>query len=78
MSLASATMARVRGKKSERDDVAVKVDRVIVNKAKMIATHKGSSVAELFSEILRVPIDRAYAQMLRELESESKPKKGEI
>ena len=61
-------MARVKGKKSERDDVAVKIDRIIVGKARMIATHKGISVAELLSDLLDGPIDKAYASMLRELD----------
>jgi hypothetical protein len=49
--------------------VTVKVDRTLVGKAKLIATHRGISVAELFTEALGGPIDRAYAQMLRELEA---------
>jgi hypothetical protein len=65
-------MARVRGKKSERDDVAVKVDRAVVGKAKMIATHRGISVAELLSDAARPVIDKAYAQMLRELDATPK------
>lgn len=62
-------MARPKGKRSERDDVAVKVDRTIVGKARLIATHRGTSVAELLSELLSGPVDKAYAQMLRELEA---------
>lgn len=67
-----ATMARVKGRKSERDDVAVKIDRAIVGKARMIATHEGSNVAELLSELLRPLIDKRYAQMLRSLEADPK------
>lgn len=68
-------VARPRGKPktSTRQDVTVKVDRVLVGKAKLIATHRGVPVAELLSDLLAVPIDRAYAQMLRDLE----PRKGE-
>ncbi|HEU5116498.1 MAG TPA: hypothetical protein VFT74_07470 [Isosphaeraceae bacterium] len=68
--LVGATMARAkgRGKRSERDDIAVKIDRAIVGKARLIATHRGISVAELLSDMLVTPVDRAYAQMLRELE----------
>jgi hypothetical protein len=64
------TMARPKGrpKRSERDDVTVKVDRTLIGKAKLIATHQGVPVAELLTELLRVPVDRAYAQMLRDLE----------
>ena len=58
-----------RPKRSERDDVTVKLDRTIVGKAKLVATHKGVSVAELLSEVVRGPLDKAYAAMLRELEA---------
>jgi len=62
-------MARPKSKKSERDDVAVKLDRAVVGKARMIATHKGISVAELLSDMVRPSVDKAYGQMLRELDS---------
>ena len=58
-----------RPKKSERNDISVKLDRAVVGKAKMVATHRGVSVAELLSEAVRPVIDRAYAAMLRELEA---------
>ena len=68
--IAEKVMGKQRGrpKKSERDDVAVKIDRVIVGKAKLVATHRGVPVAELLSELVRGPLDKAYAQMLRDLE----------
>ena len=59
---------RGRPKTSERHDVTVKVDRRLVGKAKLIATHRGISVAELLTELLDGPVDRAYVAMLRELE----------
>jgi hypothetical protein len=62
------TMARVKGKRTDRDDVAVKIDRKIVGKARLIATHLGISVAELLSEMLHAPMDKAYGVMLRELD----------
>jgi hypothetical protein len=68
-------MARIKGRRSERDDVAAKVDRTVVGKAKLIATHRGISVAELFTDMLREPVDKAYAQMLRELEKGGGPKR---
>jgi hypothetical protein len=65
------TMAKRRGrpKESERDDVTVKLDRKLVGKSKLVATHRGVSVAELLSGLLEGPVDRAYAQMLRDLEA---------
>jgi hypothetical protein len=63
---------RGRPKMSSRQDVTVKIDRTLVGKAKLIATHRGVPVAELLSDLLQAPIDRAYAQMLRELEAREK------
>jgi hypothetical protein len=56
--------------KSERNDVAVKIDRAVASKAKAVAQHLGMSVAEVLSEVARRPIDQMYARMLRELESQ--------
>jgi hypothetical protein len=58
-----------RPKRSERDDVTVKIDRALVGKAKLIATHQGVPVAELLSDLVKGPLDKTYAMMLRELEA---------
>jgi hypothetical protein len=73
------TMAKSRGRpKVDRDDVTVKLDRVMASRAKAIANFRGIPVAELLTEIVRLPIDRAYAQMIRELDAGTKAKgKGE-
>ncbi len=65
-----ATVTKTRGRPpSDRDDVSVKIDRSIVGKAKLIAAHRGTTTAALMSVILQGPIDKAYAQMIRELDS---------
>ena|GEM_PF-3813960 len=65
------TMARPKGrpKKSERDDITARIDRTIVGKAKLVATWLGleGGVAELLSDLVREPVDRAYGKMLRDL-----------
>lgn len=63
-------MAKAKGrpKRSERDDVPVRVDRPLVSMAKAIATRRGTSAAEVISDLLKEPLERAYAAMLRELE----------
>ena len=68
MSMAGTAMAAPKGKRSDRDDVSVKIDRAVVSKARLIAAHQGITVAELLTTITRSPIDKAYMQMLRELE----------
>lgn len=57
-----------RPKRSERELMTVKIDRALAAKAKLLSTHRGTSVAELLSELLEVPLDRAYAQMIRDLD----------
>ena len=68
-------MGRPRGrpKRQDREDeVTVKIYRSLASKAKLIAGHRGASVADVLSELLQAPIDRAYAAMLRELEAGDK------
>jgi hypothetical protein len=43
-----------------------------VGMAKLIATRQGTTVAELLSEMLKAPLDRAYGQMLRELDADKR------
>lgn len=53
---------------SERSEGTALIETTIVLKAKQIAAYKEITVSELLSELLAGPIDRAYAQMLRELD----------
>jgi hypothetical protein len=64
------TMAKSKGRpqRSGRDDTTAKLDRALVGMAKLIATRRGIPVAELLSDLLRGPLEREYAKMLRELE----------
>ena len=61
-------MAKAGRPSKGRDDVTVKIERALASKVKHLAVHRGVSVAEVLSELSRVPIDRAYAAMLRDLE----------
>jgi uncharacterized protein (DUF4415 family) len=57
-----------RPKRSERDDVTVKVDRAVIDRLRMVALHKKTTLNELLTELLRVPADKLHSQMVRELE----------
>jgi hypothetical protein len=57
-----------RPKTSARIDVTVRLDRTIADKARQVAYARGIPIAEYLSEMLRGPIDRAYAQFVREIE----------
>jgi hypothetical protein len=63
-------MAKAKGrpKRSERDDVTTKIDRYLVGKAHLIAKDRGISLAELLSEMLRAPVEKAYAQLVRSMD----------
>jgi hypothetical protein len=62
-------MAKRKGRpKSERDEVTVKMDRSLAAKAKILASHRGMTVGELVTELFGPALDRAYLQMVRELE----------
>ena len=67
-----AKRGRGRPKQSERDDVSVKIDRTLVGKARLVATHRGVTMAELLSDIIKGPLDRYYVQMIRELDKGQK------
>lgn len=64
--------AKGRPKRSERDDITVKVDRTIVGRARTLASYRGVSVAELISEALRAPLSKMWNEMVRESEKEGK------
>lgn len=65
-----STMAKRRGrpKTSDRDDVTVRVDRKVKVRAEAVADFKGIPLAEFLTEILRAPVDREFARMVRELD----------
>lgn len=64
------TMGKKMGRPTtDRDDVSAKIDRAIMSKAKLIAADRGVTAAQLLSELLAGPIDRAYAEMLRRLDA---------
>jgi hypothetical protein len=71
-----AMAKRGRGRpKGERDDVTVKMDRSLKHKVDLLATHRGVSVAALVSELIAAPLDRAYLEIIRDLER-TKPGAG--
>jgi hypothetical protein len=65
-----ATGKAGRPKRSERDDVPVKLDRSLVEKAKLVAMRQRTTMAELLTEILRTPIEKLYRQEVKSLKSD--------
>jgi len=72
--LEAEPMAKQRGRpKGEgRNDRTAKVDATVLGRVKSVADYRGISVAELLSELLEGPADRAYFQMMKELEAKTK------
>lgn len=63
-------MANKRGrpKRSERVDIAVKIDARIGGMAKVIAVAQGVPLAQYLSEALEGPVARDYAKHMAELQ----------
>ena len=59
-----------KASKPKRDDKAVKMDRLLADKATFIANRKGVTTAEFISELVRAQIEKEFAKMARE------PKQG--
>ena len=55
----------------EPPTVAVKIDRSLAAKAKMIATDRGENQADYISNQLRAIIERDWAKMVRKMGGES-------
>ncbi len=54
--------------RTERKDKAVKIDRVIADKAFVVAKARGITITEFLSDLFRGPVDKAYAQVVRDLD----------
>lgn len=65
-------MAKKRSEKVKRDDVAVKVDRTLADKAKLVAARRGLTMAEYLSDLIRAPIERDFTKTVREMEGGAK------
>jgi len=66
---AEVKVGRPKGKRTERDDVSVKLDRAVASKAKILAGDRGITLAELLTEMLSPLVDRSYLQLMRKLDS---------
>jgi predicted HicB family RNase H-like nuclease len=51
--------------------VAVKIERSLAGKAKMIATDKNVSLAEYISEIIRPTVERDWGKLIKKTEGET-------
>jgi uncharacterized protein (DUF4415 family) len=66
-------MARKAGRpKGARNDASVKIDAELVDLARVVGAHRKTSLNELLSDLLRDPVKRAHAQMVKELTRSAK------
>lgn len=63
-------MAGVLEKRMARNDLAVKVDAEVVKQGRIVATHRGITLAEYFSELLKGPVARDYRDALTAMADE--------
>lgn len=56
--------------KPRRDDMAVKIERILAEKSKLVATRRGLTMAEYLSDILRKAVERDFSKEVREMEGE--------
>lgn len=49
-----------RPKKSERDDVSVKMDRAVISRARFVADGRGIALAEYLSEMIRPIVGKDF------------------
>lgn len=54
--------------KGKRDDIAVKVDRTLADKAKLVASRRRITMAQYLSDLIRNPVERDFTKTVRELE----------
>jgi hypothetical protein len=57
----------------KRDDIAVKIAAPLYRKAKVIAAHRGVTIAEYLSSLLDKPLERDYQKFRREVAGEQPP-----
>jgi hypothetical protein len=55
-----------RSGKPKRDDKAVKMDRIVVDKANWVATRRGITAAEYLTEMVRSQVERDFAKEVKE------------
>jgi hypothetical protein len=59
-----ATKKRVE--KGKRDDKAVKIDRLLADKATFVANRQGITTAEYISELIRGQVEKDFSRMAKE------------
>lgn len=64
---AMAESKRAGRPRSDRDDVPVKLDRRLVDQARVVAAFRKTTLVEMLSDMLKVPVERAHQQMVKEL-----------
>jgi hypothetical protein len=56
-----------RGGKPKRDDTAVKIDRTVADKAKLVASRRGITMAEYLTDLVRAAVERDFAKAVKEM-----------
>jgi hypothetical protein len=60
--------------KSDRDDVTIRISRVLASRLRVLAGDKGVSVAQLADELFTPVLDRAWGQLVKRVEGKQEGK----
>lgn len=66
----SPQVAMPRSNKPKRDDVPVKIDRAIWQRARVIAGERNLTIAEYLSEALRPIVDKDWTRTVKKFQSD--------
>lgn len=68
IAVGGSRMAKKMGRPTTgRDDASARIDKGLLFQAKQVAGNRGVSVAEYLSELLKGPVERDYAELLKKL-----------
>lgn len=70
MDTGAVAVPKKKSSEKRKFNTLVRMDDELCEKARMLATHRKTSMAEMFSEMLRPVVDREYSKMVRKLKED--------
>lgn len=65
--MAAKKRSEPQAEHEKRDDMAVKIDRSLVNKARLVASQRKITLAEYISDLIRIPVERDFSKTVRDM-----------
>lgn len=74
-----STLIKPRRKMAKESPIkTVKVERVLADRIQVVASHLGKSINEYLSDLIREPINTAYAKALHEMQEQLEAEKEQL